>query len=143
MFDTEDIEKRYSAIDGVDVKYVCTSAVDGSSTSFDIFYRATPHPVFKNHYFGLRKCPFSDRVLISNADQIENVEFVMVRGTKGWEYSRHRYDFFNISGSSIAIDGGRAYFRAVGPRKLTTATFKIVGGKFVKQRDKEVGGCNH
>lgn len=135
FFDTEKVEKHYSEKDGVDVKYVCTSAVDDGVTSFDIFFRETPHPIFKNRYFGLRKCPFSGDVLISNTDQIENVEFVMVKGTKGWEYSRHRYDFFNISGSDIALDGGRAYFRCVGPKKITTKTFKIVDGGFKEIRE--------
>jgi len=44
LFDTVEVEKIYSEKDGVEVKYVCTSAANGGTASMDVFYRATPHP---------------------------------------------------------------------------------------------------
>ena len=46
LFDTATIEKTYTEKDGVEVKYVCTSATNGGTLATDVFYRATPHPEF-------------------------------------------------------------------------------------------------
>jgi hypothetical protein len=54
ILDAARVEKFYSEKDGVQVKYVCTSAPNQYATyAADIFYRDTPHPEFGNHYFGL------------------------------------------------------------------------------------------
>jgi hypothetical protein len=53
IFDTAKVEKLYTEKDGVEVKYVCTSALGSQEFATDIFYRATPHPQFGNRYFAL------------------------------------------------------------------------------------------
>ena len=53
LFDIEKVEKIYSEKDGVEVKYVCTTDLRASDVPVDVFYRATPHPQFGNHYFGI------------------------------------------------------------------------------------------
>lgn len=127
FLDTERVEKLYSEKDGVPVKYVCTSALDGGTVAMDIFYRETPHPVFGNKYFGLRWDDRS-RLLITNADKIEELSFTMILGLDGWEYSRQRWDFFWVG--TAAIDGGRAYSRIVGVPKKTTV-MRVKNGEFV------------
>jgi len=130
LFDINAIEQFYTDKDGVEVKYVCTSAIGGESVAGDIFYRATPHPEFGNRYFRLIRNTLG-HLLISNADNIEDVEFGMVEGLKGWEYSQHRHDFHNVEGSGCAVDGGRAYMRRVGNLSAPVKYMKIVDGKFV------------
>jgi hypothetical protein len=117
-------EVHYSDKDGVPVKYVCTTALDGSNRTYDVFHRNTPHPEFGNHYFGLRN--INEVMHISNADVIEGLEFGMIESQEGWHYSAYRHDFIKI-GDKI-IDGGRAYTRGWGYEM-----FKVVDGKFVKE----------
>jgi hypothetical protein len=112
LFDTEVVQKYYYEKDGVEIKYVCTSSDKFGSRSMDIFYRAdgTPHPVFKNRYFGLYpRC--TGEVIITNADWIEDLNFALVQNDDGdLEYSenRHTYKLFN---NGNMIDGGRAYVK--------------------------------
>jgi hypothetical protein len=127
---TAKVEEIYSEKDGVPVTYVCTSAILGEATCGDIFYRETPHPEFGNHYFILRNV--AGRLWIGDADNIEDARFVMVEGSNGWEYSRHRHDFYEVPGTGVAVDGGRAYFRAVGDLSEPTKTFCVKDGKFVE-----------
>ena len=132
LFDTGKIEGYYSEKDGVDIKYVCTSDLGGETFARDIFYRETPHPEFGNHYFGVFIHPQTEHFMIGDADAIELVEFTMIKGSNGFEYSRHRHDFFDVPGSGLSIDGGRAYFRCVGDAKAETKTFKVKDGEFVE-----------
>lgn len=124
-FNTEKIIEHYSKKDGVDIKYVCTSALGGEAISMDIFYRETPHPQFGNKYFGLYQDPIANHLMITNADKIEDVEFMMVEDRDGkWWYSSHRHDCIFVDG--CMIDGGRAYVRTNG---CETKLFKVENGE--------------
>jgi len=136
LFDTEKACELYSEKDGVDIKYVCTSAIGSEASAGDIFYRDTPHPEFKNHYFQLFYVypdieNFSIRqLMIRGADAIEEADFTMLEGPDGWEYSAHRHDYHQVG--DCAIDGGRAYDHRVGNIQSPTKTFKVVTGSFVE-----------
>lgn len=124
----------YSEKDGVEVRYICTSALTRSAAiASDIFYRETPHPEYGNRYFGLYLG--KNGLMITNADNIENLEFEMIEVEGVLYYSQHRHDFRHI-GNGISIDGGREYFRSVFedrdyymscPRK----TLKLKDGEFI------------
>ena len=134
LFDTAKVEKIYSEKDGVDVKYVCTSAVNGGTASMDVFYRATPHPKFGNRYFGLYTNHFHQdkpTMMVTNADQIESLEFGMIEVEGKYYYSQHRHDYKVIEGKMI--DGGRAYIRSSGIAEV----FKIQDGAFVQHEYSE------
>ena len=137
LFDTGKVCKLYSEKDGVDVKYVCTSAIQKHAAfAVDVFYRATPHPTFGNKYFALYRNPYSDNaeIMVTNADIIEDLEFGMVEGPAGWEYSQHPHDYRQVG--NCAVDGGRAYFKRVGGDLSAPAKYmKIVDGKFVEMTE--------
>lgn len=135
IFDTQKVIEVYSKKDGVPVKYVCTSAPNTNAAyAVDIFYRETPHPEFGNRYFGLYQNSYSDdvQVMITNADGIEDLEFNMVEVDNKLYYSQHRHDYRCV-GNGIAIDGGRAYFKAsfVDRDSFVRKTFKVKDGEFV------------
>jgi hypothetical protein len=137
IFDTSIVEKHYTEKDGVPVKYVCTSAINLSSIlSVDVFYRETPHPEFGNHYFGLyynmtdTSATQKPQIMITNADSIENVEFGMIEGPNGWEYSQNRWDYYQVG--NTAIDGGRAYVKLAGDLSVPVKTMKVADGNFVE-----------
>lgn len=136
IFDTKLVEEHFSFKDGVPVHYVCTSATNkNASYAADIFYRDTPHPQFGNRYFGLYTSSFHNEtptIMITNADIIETLEFCMVEGINGWEYSQHRHDYHTIEGADCAIDGGRSYYRRVGNLGAPIKVLKVVNGKFVE-----------
>jgi hypothetical protein len=131
IFDTDIVESHYTEKDGVPVKYVCTTDLKASDRPADIFYRGTPHPEFGNRYFGLLRN--NDRVLITNADMVEDFEFGMIKDKHNqWFYSSSHHDCIFIDGKMI--DGGRKYIRSTG----TDGVFKIKNGSFVKyETDKE------
>ena len=137
IFDVERVCELYSQKDGVLVTYVCTSAPNESATyAADIFYRETPHPEHGNRYFGLYRNPhFSGdgTVMITNADPIEDLEFGMIEGLDGWEYSQHRQDFRYVG--ACAIDGGRAYFKRVGDLSVPVKMMAVVDGKFEEKEN--------
>lgn len=139
ILDTKRVCELYSKKDGVPVSYVCTSAPNQNATyAADIFYRETPHPEFGNRYFGLYRNPsFSSdgTIMITNADMIEDLEFGMVKGPNGWEYSQHRHDYRQVG--NCAVDGGRAYFRRVGDLSAPAKYMKIVDGKFVQEKQND------
>ena len=128
IFDTAKVETLYTEKDGVEVKYVCTSATYSTADfAADVFYRATPHPEFGNRYFGLYRNPYANdaTVMIVNADQVENFEFGMIEDTEGkYYYSQHRHDYKVIEDKMI--DGGRAYIRS-GAHEVKV--FKIKDGQ--------------
>jgi hypothetical protein len=124
LFNTEKVEALYTKKDGVEVKYVCTSAVDGGTRALDIFFRATPHPEFGNRYFGLY--PNGTDAMITNADLIESLTFAMIEDDGKYYYSQHRHDCKTV-GDNL-IDGGRAYVRS-GPHPVEVLMVK--DGKFV------------
>ena len=129
LFDTEKVEKLYTEKDGVDVKYVCTSALGGQDFAVDVFYRPTPHPDFGNRYFGLYRNMFAADapIMITNADVIEDLEFAMIKDNNGdYHYSAHRHDYKSIDGKMI--DGGRAYVRASG----YVESFRVKDGEMIK-----------
>ena len=64
-------------------------------------------------------------------DKIEDLEFGMVEGPAGWEYSQHRHDYRQFG--DCAVDGGRAYFRVVGNVNLPTKFFAVKDGEFVEK----------
>jgi hypothetical protein len=129
LLDIKKIEKHYSEKDGVPVKYVCTSAPNLNATyAADIFYRETPHPEHGNHYFGIYVNPTNTDITITNVDNIEDLEFNMIQGPRGWEYSQHRHDYRSVG--ITAVDGGRAYFKRSGDLEVPTCTFIIRNGKF-------------
>ena len=127
VFDTEQVIKNYSDKDGVPVRYVCTTDINHIDMPVDVFYRETPHPEFGNHYFGLF-VDHSGRIMITNADQVEELEFGLVVNDDGdWEYSRSRHDFKQFENGSM-IDGGRAYIRSSGYHVVHI----VKDGEFVK-----------
>jgi len=132
IFNTATIVDHYSKKDGVEIKYICTSALGYESKAMDIFYRETPHPEFGNKYFGLYW--YHDDMVITNADRIEKVEFGMKEVGDCWHYSQHRHDFHAVG--TIALDGGRAYFRCTGDiNKHPTNFFKVEDGAFVEVKN--------
>jgi len=117
---------HYSEADGVDVQYVCTTELPhADNTPVDVFYRATPHPVFGNRYFGI--ISRSDRIFITNADNVEQLEFSMMVLPEGHFYSRFRHDFNSVG--EFFIDGGRAYTRTNCPN---ISNYVILNGKFIE-----------
>lgn len=133
IFISEEVEKFYTEKDGVEVKYVCTTALRNDTVPVDVFYRATPHPEFGNHYFGLYPNPFNEGLLICNADAVEDYEFGMVEHNGVWFYSTHRHDYRPVGINEGAIDGGRAYIRVVGD--LVPHTYKVKNGKFKEENN--------
>lgn len=136
ILDTKRVCELYSEKDGVPVTYVCTSAIGGEAQAMDIFYRETPHPDFGNRYFGLyRNQHFASdgMVMIANADKIEDVEFGMLEGPDGWEYSQHRHDYRMVG--ECAIDGGRAYIRRSGDLSVPVKYFAVKDGKFEEKEN--------
>jgi hypothetical protein len=132
LFNTTTIAEYYSEIDGVPVKYVCTSALTSDANwAVDIFYRETPHPKHGNRYFGIYKDSYN-LVMICNADKIEDLRFSMIEGPSGWEYSQHRHDYRQVG--QAAIDGGRSYVRLVGygNAQIKVEVMKVKDGQFVK-----------
>jgi len=135
LFDTAKIEKLYTEKDGVPVKYVCTSAANHGTTAMDVFYRSTPHPEFDNNYFGVYTNHFHQdkpTIMITNADQIESLEFGMIKDDDKYYYSQHRHDY-KVVGDKM-IDGGRAYIRS-GAHDVDV--FKIQDGEFVRHESSE------
>ena len=130
LFDIAKVEKLYTEKDGVEVKYVCTTAIQQHAEfAADVFYRATPHPQFGNRYFALYHNLYADDavIMITNADQVENFEFGMIEDADGkYYYSQHRHDYKVIEDKMI--DGGRSYIRSGG----RVDVFKIQDGKFVE-----------
>ena len=133
ILDIKRVCELYSKKDGVPVKYVCTSAADDGTVAMDIFYRETPHPDFGNRYFGPYQNPaFSSdgTIMITNADRIEGLEFGMIEGTVGWEYSQHRHDYRVVG--DCAVDGGRAYFKRAGNLAAPVKYMTVKDGEFVE-----------
>ena len=129
LFDTAKIEAHYTEKDGVEVKYVCTSATnEHAANAADIFYRETPHPEFGNRYFGLYHDHMRGHMMITNADTIESFDFGMIEGPEGWEYSQHRHDYRTVG--DCAVDGGRSYFKRVGNLSVTCKFMRVVDGEF-------------
>ena len=93
LFDTAKVEAHYTEKDGADVKYVCTSALGSQDFATDVFYRATPHPEFGNRYFGLYHDHMRGHMMITNADQIESLDFGMIESKGKYYYSQHRHDY--------------------------------------------------
>lgn len=137
ILDVQKAEKLYSEKDGVPVKYVCTSALDLGINSMDIFYRETPHPEFGNRYFGLYIWypvdEYEPRLMITNADKVEDLEFEMVQVDGEWHYSQDRHDYNTVG--DVSIDGGRAYLRMVGNLSHPVKTFKVKNGEFIEDSD--------
>lgn len=140
-FDVQLVCDHYSQKDGVPVQYVCTSATNEyGSFSCDIFYRETPHPEFGNRYFAIFSEPsplgVERRIMISNADKIEDLTFEMYysKTTSEWFYSQHRHDFRPVPGAGINIDGGRSYNRIVGDihGDYQRKQMKVKDGQFVE-----------
>ena len=133
ILDTDKVIAYYSEKDGIDIKYVCTSALGGEAFAMDIFYRETPHPEFGNRYFGLyfrSTGPLDEQrqLCITNADAIEDVEFGMVEVDGKLHYSQHRHDFYSVGG--VAVDGGRAYFKRAGDMSIPSKFLKVKDGEF-------------
>ena len=124
LFNIAQLEEHYSNKDGVPVKYVCTSDLRVSDIPMDIFYRETPHPEFGNYYFGVYKHPVTKDIFITNADEIESLEFGMIEHEGKYYYSQSHHDYKSIGGKMI--DGGRAYIRSSGG----AVTMHIKNGKF-------------
>ena len=124
LFDIAQLEEHYSNKDGVPVKYVCTSDLRVSDIPMDIFYRETPHTEFGNYYFGVYKHPVTKDIFITNADEIESLEFGMIEHEGKYYYSQSHHDYKSIGGKMI--DGGRAYIKSSGG----AVTMHIKNGKF-------------
>ena len=125
LFDIEKVEKIYTEKDGVDVKYVCTTDLNASDVPVDVFYRATPHPQFGNHYFGIYWDHVRDCTMITNADIVESFDFGMIRVDSKYYYSQSHHDY-KVVGDKM-IDGGRKYVRSSG----CDVIMKVRNGKFI------------
>lgn len=139
ILDKDKVIELYTQKDGVPISYVCSTELEHDNSIIDIFYRATPHPEFKNRYFGL----FSDystrltkepMLFIRSADNVEDYKFDMIKCDNTWHYSQARHDCFmtNCGG----IDGGRKYTRILGfaggfPNRKT---FVVRDGVFVEHQ---------
>ena len=102
----------YSKKDGVPIKYVCTTSLsEDGVTSYDVFYRDTPHPEFGNKYFGIYY-DNSGLVFIRNADVVEKLTFGLIEDSDGTlHYSSDRWDYKKLS-NGYMIDGGRSYIKS-------------------------------
>lgn len=110
-FDIKSICEHYTKKDGVNINYVCTTALNHGTQSVDIFYRETPHPSFGNYYFGIYCNNVKGGLYITNADIVEELEFNLIKDDDdSLHYSRHRHDYVVINNGNM-IDGGRAYVR--------------------------------
>lgn len=133
LFNPSKVIEIYEKKDGVPIQYVCTSAINTGTNSCDIFYRESPHPKFGNRYFGLYRDPLTQAIMITNADNIENLSFEMIDVNGELYYSRDRWDYYDIPNSDVAIDGGRAYLKLTGNFKdKTIRKFMVKDGKFVE-----------
>lgn len=137
IFDTGVVIKHYEEKDGVPISYVCTSALNHGTLAVDVFYRETPHPDYGNHYFGIFHNGYGGSnpgIMITNADCIEDLEFVMIEVDDKLHYSQHRHDFRSIG--NVSIDGGRAYARFVyGNEKPNVKYLKVKDGKFMEAKN--------
>ena len=139
IFDTQKIIEHYTEKDGVDIKYVCTSAIGYQDFAVDIFYRETPHPQFGNRYFGIYRNMFAAgaQIMITNADKIEDFDFGMIEDSKGdLHYSAHRHDYKVLDNGNM-IDGGRAYIKS---SICTVRTFRVVNGSLIEHWPNEDSG---
>ena len=127
MFDTAKVEQIYSEKDGVEVKYVCTTDLRASDVPVDVFYRATPHPEFGNHYFGLYYDHVRDHTMITNADVVESLEFGMIEQDGKYYYSESHHDYKTLDNGKM-IDGGRVYIRS---SHGCDVVMRIINGKFI------------
>ena len=128
LFDTEKIEAHYTEKDGVDVKYVCTTDLRASDVPVDVYYRATPHPEFGNHYFGLYYDQIRNHMMICNADIVETFEFGLIWDGEQYQYSQSHHDYRKYANGAM-IDGGRQYIRSNGLVKHMC----ISKGKWIKK----------
>jgi hypothetical protein len=109
--DTDVIVDHYSKKDGVPIKYICTTDFNISNNPVDIFYRETPHPEFGNKYFGISLEYETGKIVIFNADKVEDFAFGMVLDDEGnLQYSRSHHDYKSFDNGNM-IDGGRKYIR--------------------------------
>jgi len=138
IFNTDEIAEHYSKQDGVEIKYVCTSALGSEESAMDIFYRETPHPTFGNRYFGIfPKGDFSGNnaavTMITNADAIEGQTFAMIEDPYGnLIYSQHRHDL-RVGKDMHFVDGGRAYVRTGGELPYEVFAYKVKDGELVRE----------
>ena len=120
----ESIAQHYSDKDGVDVHYVCTTALEKEGiVAYDVFYRPTPHPEFGNHYFGTTVDSMNNALYITNADHV--VDYIFTCGYDSFgnlDYSQHRHDMVYVQGGTI--DGGRAYIKISGNPTLVSAAVR-------------------
>ena len=130
LMDVQKVIEHYTEKDGVPIKYVCSSSITENGTAAaDIFYRDTPHPKFGNRYFGLYWSTAVGKVMIANADKIEDFEFALVEDENGdLHYSRHRWDYLSFSNGNM-IDGGRAYIKSSGCKLYV---YRIKNGEMVE-----------
>lgn len=129
----------YSQKDGVPINYLCSTELEHDNNVVDIFYRATPHPEFKNRYFGISNDTTSEspRLIIRSADSVENYKFDMIKCDKTWYYSQCRHDCFMTKCGGI--DGGRRYTRILGSNDglPPIKTFVVKDGVFVEHQPLE------
>ena len=129
----------YTQKDGVPISYLCSTELEHDNTIVDIFYRATPHPEFKNRYFGFSKDNTSEspRMIIRSADNVENYKFDMIKCDKTWYYSQARHDYYMTDCGGI--DGGRRYTRIIGNSNGLPQfkTFVVRDGVFVEHQPLE------
>lgn len=107
------IIETYKATEGVDIIYVCTTDLVVGNVPVDVFYRDTPHPDFKNHYFGVY--PEGTQVKVCNADMITNLHFGVVENDEGaLEYSRSLAETKSFANGN-QIGGGRIRIQCNAP----------------------------
>lgn len=137
QFDTNKVIEHYTKKDGVEISYVCSTEMEMDNVVVDVFYRETPHPEFGNRYFGLYRNPLQGHIMITNADDIEEmtIEVIKPKGYEDWHYSQCRHDY-NVVGA-VAIDGGRSYTKLGGDlRGIEQASFIVKDG--ILQKNNEV-----
>lgn len=133
IFKVSSLLEHFEKKEGVDIKHVCTTALDSGNKEWDVYYRETAHPKFGNKYFAVCS-DGGESMFIRGADLIEDLEFGMVKDDFGmWHYSAYRHDYKTIDGKTI--DGGRAYTRGNG-----FTMFKVQDGEFINDSNR-IGEC--
>lgn len=115
--------ETYKNTDGEDIVYVCTTDLVIGEIPVDVFYRKTPHPTFKNNYFGIFL--EGENIKICNADLVTNLHFGVVENDEGMlEYSRSPSET-KVFSNGNEIGGGRMKITSNAPVDI----YKIRDGR--------------
>lgn len=112
-----------------DIFYVCTTELQTPDIIYDIYYSRD-----RKNYFGLKPLE-NGRLIICNADVVEDFTFDMIKVDGEYHYSRSHHDcnsVFSKNGKYNMIDGGRQYTRLTANEH---SSFKLKCGVFFKVKE--------